>query len=140
MSENKVDEILEISTDKEQAQSSTVNTQVSKTNCTLATTLRVIGLLNVIGGIIMGCSLYKETVYRATKYFDRWPETHYHYDLLFGSIIVGVFGCIVCFALAKCVQAATVYLNSVAPKDKTTKHWLRSTIFDEEPTDTPQQD
>lgn len=104
-----------------------------KTNCALATALRVIGVLNIIGGIIMGCSLYKETIYRPSEYYGRWPETHYHYDFLFGSIVVGIFTCIICFALAKCVQAATVYLNSVAPKEKSTSPSLKGTIFDEEP-------
>lgn len=89
-----------------------------KTNCALATALRVIGALNVIGGIVYGYNAcYKDAL-----------------GLLYFAV-VGLIGCIVCFALAKCVQAATVYLNSVAPKDKTAKPWLKGTIFDEEPTD-----
>ncbi len=92
------------------------------TGSALATTLRVIGVLNIIGGIIYGYNVcYKDALG------------------LLCFAIVGLIGCIVCFALAKCVQAATVYLNSVAPKEKSTSAWLKGTIFDEESTDTSQQ-
>lgn len=95
---------------------------MKKAGSVLATTLRVIGALNIIGGIVYG--------YNAC-----------HKDALglMCFAIVGLIGCIICFALAKCVQAATVYLNSVAPKEKSTSTWLKGTIFDEEPTDTSQQ-
>lgn len=110
-----------------------------KTNCALATTLRVIGVLNIIGGIIIGLNLYEEKVTRPDKLFDSWTHTYHHPEMLISGIIAGIFGCIICFALAKCVQAATVYLNSVAPKEKSTSTWLKGSIFDEEPTDTSQQ-
>ncbi|WP_289754801.1 hypothetical protein [Muribaculum intestinale] len=100
-----------------------------KTNCVLATALRVIGVLNVIGGIIMGYNLCKEV--RPRRY---WSDTIYHYDVLIIGIFVGVAACIICFALAKCVQAATTYLNSVAPEEKPTNPLLKGTIFDKEPT------
>lgn len=92
------------------------------TGSALATTLRVIGVLNIIGGIVYGYNAcYKDALG------------------LICFVIVGIIGCIICFALAKCVQAATVYLNSVAPKEKSTSTWLKGSIFDEEPTDTSQQ-
>lgn len=88
------------------------------TSSALATTLRVVGVLNVIGGTIYGYNAcYKDALG------------------LICFVIVGVIGCIICFALAKCVQAATVFLNSVEPKDKTAKPWLKGTIFDEEPSE-----
>lgn len=77
----------------------------------------------------MGYSLCREV--RPRRY---WDDTIYHYDVLIGSIFVGVLACVVCMALAQCVQAATVYLNSVAPKEKSTSRFLKGTIFDEEPT------
>lgn len=92
------------------------------TGSALATTLRMIGVLNIIGGIVYGYNAcYKDALG------------------LLCFAIVGLIGCIVCFALAKCVQAATVYLNSVAPKEKSSSTWLKGSIFDEEPTDTSQQ-
>lgn len=92
------------------------------TGSALATTLRVIGALNIIGGIVYGYNAcYKDALG------------------LICFVIVGIIGCIICFALAKCVQAATVYLNSVAPKEKSSSTWLKDSIFDEEPTDTSQQ-
>lgn len=93
------------------------------TGSALATTLRVIGVLNVVGGIVYG-----------------YNTCHKDALGLICFVIVGVIGYVICFALAKCVQAATVYLNSVAPKDKTVKPWLKGTIFDEELTNTTQQD
>lgn len=95
---------------------------MKKTSSALATTLRMLGVLNVIGGIVYGYNVcYKDALG------------------LICFVLAGVVGCIICFALAKCVQAATVYLNSVAPKEKSTSTWLKGTIFDEEPTDTSQQ-
>lgn len=116
------------------------NNPQQKTNCALATALRVIGVLNVIGGIIVGISHYEENIARPDKLFGTWTTTHYHPEMLILGILGGVFGCIICFALAKCVQAATIYLNSVVPKDKAVKPWLKDTVFDEEQTNTSQQD
>ena len=110
------------------------------TSSALATALRVIGVLNIIGGIIMGINLYEEKVTRPDKIFGTWTTTHHHPEMLIGGIIAGIFSCIICFAIAKCVQAATVYLNSVEPKDKAAKPWLKGTIVDEEPTNTSQRD
>uniref|UniRef100_A0AAU8AW88 TM2 domain-containing protein n=1 Tax=Dulem virus 40 TaxID=3145758 RepID=A0AAU8AW88_9CAUD len=92
------------------------------TGSALATALRVIGVLNIIGGVVYGYNAcYKDALG------------------LICFVIVGVIGCIICFALAKCVQAATVYLNSATPKDKPVKPWLKGTIFDEEPSEENKQ-
>lgn len=107
--------------------------ETQKTSSALATTLRVIGVLNVIGGIILGFNLCGRHGMFASKYGDENAV-----GLIF-FVISGIIGCIICFALAKCVQAATIYLNSVTPKDKAAKPWLKGTIFDEEPSNSPQQ-
>lgn len=104
-----------------------------KTNCALATALRVIGVLNIIGGVIIGFNLYEEKITRPDRLFGTWTTTHHHPEMLIFGILSGIFACIICFALAKCVQAATVYLNSVAPKEKSTSPLFKGTIFDEEP-------
>lgn len=96
-----------------------------KTNCALATALRVIGVLNIIGGVVLGFNMCGRHGMFASKYGDENAAG------LFCFIMFGIIGCVVCFALAKCVQAATVYLNSVAPKEKSTSPLLK--IFDEEP-------
>lgn len=110
-----------------------------KTSSILATALRVIGLLNIIGGIVVGFNLYEENITRPDKYFGTWTTTQHHPEMLIGGIAAGIFGCIICFALAKCVQAATMYICSVAPNDKPKSSWLKWIVFDEEPSDNPQQ-
>lgn len=82
-----------------------------KTQSALSTALRVIGVLNVIGGIIAGINLSKEVL--KGRY---WSETIYHPDILIGCIFLGIVGCVFCFALAKCVLAAAAYLSMVAPE------------------------
>ncbi len=94
----------------------------------LATVLRVIGVLCIIGGFGTGMDFYFHGAFRGD------------FGIIIPFTLAGVMSCVICFALAKCVQAATIYLNSVTPKDKATKPWLKGTIFDEEPTNTPQQD
>ena len=96
--------------------------EAQKTSSALATALRVIGVLSIIGGIVYGYNAcYKDALG------------------LICFALVGIVGCIISFAIAKCVQAATIYLDSVAPKDKAVKPWLKGTVFDEEPTNTSQQ-
>lgn len=73
--------------------------------CTLATTLRIIGVINVLGSIILGFNLCGQGGMLASRY-DENPVG------LICFVISGIVGCIICFALAKCVQAATKYLNS----------------------------
>lgn len=73
-------------------------------NCALATALKVIGFLNIIGGLIVGINLCGEDCLFGGRYdANDW-------GILF-FIVSGIIGCIICFALAKCVRAATKYLN-----------------------------
>lgn len=74
-------------------------------NCALATTLKVIGLLNIVGGLIVGINLCGEDC----LFGDRYEANGWG---IFFFIVAGIIGCIICFALAKCVKAATKYLNS----------------------------
>ena len=83
-------------------------TQKKNTHSALATTMRIIGVLNIVGGLVIGISLFEEEVS-----MGGWSHTRHHPEMLFGSVLAGVISCIICFAIAKCVQAATVYLNSV---------------------------
>lgn len=64
--------------------------------CALATILRIIGVVNVFAGLILGLVSAEE---------------------LGGLVVVvmiftGVMGCLFCYAFAKCVDAAHKYLNS----------------------------
>lgn len=102
------------------------------TSSALATTLRVIGVLCIIGGAILGISMGQSSYEYIHGEFVHHSK---NYGVMFGGIIGGVLSCLFWFALAKCVQAATVYLNSVTPKDKAVKPWLRGTVFDEEPSE-----
>lgn len=83
-----------------------------KTSCTLATSLRVIGVLSIIGGFGTGMDFYNG-VFRGEV------------GIVISCTLAGIMSCLICFAIAKCVQAATVYLNSVAPKEKSTSSLLK---------------
>lgn len=88
-----------------------------KTKSILATILRVVGRLNVLGGLIVGLRSYRETVTVPHEVFGTFRDTTYHPELVVFWIFAGLFSCLICFALAKCVQAATAYLNSLSPED-----------------------
>ena len=81
--------------------------------CGLATALRIIGIINIIGSIILGFNLCGQGGILANRY-DENPVG------LICFVVSGIIGCIICYTLAKCVHAATVYLNSVASKEKST--------------------
>lgn len=71
----------------------------------LGQVLRIIGFLNIIGGFIVGINLCGEDCLFGNRYSaNGWGI------ILF--VISGIIGCIICLALAKCVDAATKYLKS----------------------------
>lgn len=70
-----------------------------KSKSSLAIALRIIGVVNALTGISGG----------GTLAFDKGMGGEF---FVFG-IIIGLTGCLICFALAKCTQAAMVYLNSI---------------------------
>lgn len=74
------------------------------TNSALATTLRVIGVLCIIGGFGTGMDFY-HGVFRG------------EIGIVISCTLVGIMSCLVCFAVAKCTQAATAYLNSLQQKE-----------------------
>lgn len=73
--------------------------------CGLATALKIIGLLNIVGGFVVGIFLCGEDGIFGNRYeANGWG--------IFFFIISGIIYCIICFALVKCVQAANKYLNT----------------------------
>lgn len=72
---------------------STFKPQYHSKPCVMASILRVVGVINAFGGIILG--FYME------------------FGLIIDLAVVfsGLMGCLFCFALAKCVDAAHEYLN-----------------------------
>ena len=75
----------------------------------LATTLRIIAILCLIGGIVLGlANCQTSTTFSNGRFI--FHERNYY--LIYGSIISGVISCFVLMGLARCVQAAKVYLDS----------------------------
>lgn len=74
-----------------------------KTNCALATALRVIGVLSIIGGFGTGIKFY-----------------HYEGGIVVSCILVGIVTCLICFAIAKCTQAASIYLDRLKQDNEKT--------------------
>lgn len=65
-------------------------------SCALATTLRVVGAVNVFAALIIGLVLADD----------------FGWIISIVAILSGCLGCLFCYALAKCVDAADKYLNS----------------------------
>ena len=76
------------------------NNPQQKTNCALATALRVIGVLSIIGGFGTGMDFYQEA-YRGEV------------GIVISCTLVGIMSCLICFAIAKCTQAASIYLDKL---------------------------
>lgn len=65
-------------------------------SCALATTLRIVGVANVFAALIIGLVLADD----------------FGWVISIAAILSGCLGCLFCYALAKCVDAADKYLNS----------------------------
>lgn len=72
-------------------------------NCRLAIAIRVIGWINLALCIIAGLAMCSSGGLLSSRYDDN-PIG------LFCFIISGAVGCILCYGLAKCVEAAHIYL------------------------------
>lgn len=71
-------------------------TYVGHESCVLATTLRIIGVVNVVASFIIALVCSSE----------------YGSIIAFIAILSGCLGCLFCYALAKCVDAADHYLKN----------------------------
>lgn len=65
-------------------------------SCALATTLRIVGVVNVFAALIIGLVLADD----------------FGWIISIAAILSGCLGCLFCYALAKCVDAADKYLNN----------------------------
>lgn len=65
-------------------------------SCALATTLRIVGVVNVFAALIIGLVLADD----------------FSWVISIAAILSGCLGCLFCYALAKCVDAADKYLNN----------------------------
>ena len=72
------------------------NPDFSSKPCTLAVTLRIVGVVNVFAALILGLVLAGD----------------FGWVVSIAIILSGSLGCLFCYALAKCVDAADKYLNS----------------------------
>ncbi len=63
--------------------------------CALAVTLRIVGAINIFAALILGVVLADD----------------FGWTISIAVILSGCFGCLFCYALAKCVDAADKYLN-----------------------------
>lgn len=63
--------------------------------CALAVTLRIVGAISIFAALILGVVLADD----------------FGWTISIAVILSGCFGCLFCYALAKCVDAADKYLN-----------------------------
>ena len=77
--------------------------EAQKTSSALATALRVIGVLSIIGGFGTGIKFY-----------------HYESGIVVSCILVGIVTCLICFAVAQCTQAASIYLDKLKQDNEKT--------------------
>ena len=75
---------------------STPNPDFTYKPCALAVTLRIVGVVNVFAALILGLVLSED----------------FGWVISIAAILSGCLGCLFCYALAKCVEAADKYLNS----------------------------
>lgn len=72
------------------------SSDIPNDSCALATTLRIVGVVNVFAALIIGLVLADD----------------FGWVISIAAILLGCLGCLFCYALAKCVDAADKYLNS----------------------------
>ena len=84
----------------------TNNTQ-QKTSSALATALRVIGVLSIIGGFGTGMDFYNGA-FRGEV------------GIVISCTLAGIMTCLICFAIANCTQAASIYLDKIKQNNEKT--------------------
>lgn len=84
------------SSEAQPIESPSVSSGIPHDSCALATTLRIVGVVNVFAALIIGLVLAGD----------------FGWIISTVAILSGCFGCLFCYALAKCVDAADKYLNS----------------------------
>lgn len=84
------------SSEAEPIESTSTTSDLPHNSCALATTLRIIGVVNVLAALIIGIVLADD----------------FSWGISTAVILSGGLGCLFCYALAKCVDAADKYLNS----------------------------
>lgn len=84
-----------------------INMTPQKTSCALAKSLRVIGILCVIGGFGTGMDFYNGA-FRGEV------------GIVISCTLVGIMSCLICFAIAKCTQAASIYLDNIKQNNEKT--------------------
>lgn len=77
-------------------ESTSTTSDLPHDSCALATTLRIIGVVNIFAALIIGIILADD----------------FSWGISIAVILSGGLGCLFCYALAKCVDAADKYLNS----------------------------
>ena len=80
----------------EPIESAPTSSDIPHDSCALATTLRIVGVVNVFAALIIGLVLADD----------------FGWVISIAAILSGCLGCLFCYALAKCVDAADKYLNS----------------------------
>lgn len=84
------------SAEVEPIESAPTSSDIPHDSCALATTLRIVGVVNVFAALIIGLVLADD----------------FGWIISIAAILSGCLGCLFCYALAKCVDAADKYLNS----------------------------
>lgn len=84
------------SAEVEPIESAPTSSDIPHNSCALATTLRIVGVVNVFAALIIGLVLADD----------------FGWVISIAAILSGCLGCLFCYALAKCVDAADKYLNS----------------------------
>lgn len=84
------------SAEAESIESASTSSDIPHDSCALATTLRIVGFVNVFAALIIGLVLADD----------------FGWIISIAAILSGCLGCLFCYALAKCVDAADKYLNS----------------------------
>lgn len=78
------------------ASTTTPNPDFAYKPCALAVTLRIVGVINIFAALIIGLVLADD----------------FSWVISIAVILSGGLGCLFCYALAKCVDAADKYLNN----------------------------
>lgn len=86
---------LDPSSETEPIESASTTSDASSGSCALATTLRIVGVVDIFAALIIGLVLADD----------------FGWIISIAAILSGCLGCLFCYALAKCVDAADKYLN-----------------------------
>lgn len=84
------------SAEAEPMESATTSSDIPHDSCALATTLRIVGVVNIFAALIIELVLADD----------------FSWVVSIAAILSGCVGCLFCYAFAKCVDAADKYLNN----------------------------